>query len=124
MLSLSKNVICSECVLLLGQLIQATPFSNYGPRIAKEWAAIQSSCGVSHPTAVQPIVANWTSIPGYAPPGYQSAQCMTGKTYIVVSGDDCGKIAANQGVPRGSLMAINNVLPDCSDLQGRITSQR
>jgi LysM repeat protein len=87
--------------------------------MAEEWAVIQSQCGVSFPTAVQPVVGNQTDIPGYAPPGYETAQCASGKTYSVVSGDDCGKIANKEGVPRGSLMAINNVLPDCSDLQSK-----
>jgi hypothetical protein len=118
MASLPKSVVCSECVLLLGRLIQSTPFSNYSPRMAKEWAAIQATCGVSYPTAVQPVTGNRTDLPGYAPPGYATAQCLTGKTYTVVSGDDCGKIALQQGVPRGSLMSINNILPDCSNLQG------
>ncbi|GIC92923.1 uncharacterized protein Aud_009401 [Aspergillus udagawae] len=117
MASLPKSVVCSECVLLLGRLIQSTPFSNYSPRMAKEWAAIQATCGVSYPTAVQPVTGNRTDLPGYAPLGYATAQCLTGKTYTVVSGDDCGKIASQQGVPRGSLTSINNILPDCSNLQ-------
>ena len=84
--------------------------------MVKEWANIQSQCGVNFPTAVQPTIGNRTDLPGYAPSGYQTAQCASGKTYPVVSGDDCSKIANKQGVPRGLLMAINNVLPDCSDL--------
>jgi len=117
-LGLPKSALCSECVLGLGKLIQATSFSNYGSKIATEWASIQSTCGVSFPTAVQPIAGNRTDLPGYATPGYQVAQCNSGKKYTVVSGDDCGKIASSNNVPRGALLAINDVLPDCSTLQG------
>jgi hypothetical protein len=115
------DVICSECILKLGQINQRTAYSNYGPRMASEWAKIQSQCGVKYPTAVQAPVTNITSLPGFAPPGYQTAPC-SGRTYTVVSGDNCGAIAAAQGVPRGSLMAINNVLPDCSDLYSMSTA--
>jgi hypothetical protein len=118
MTGLSSSIVCSECVILLGRLIQSTSFSNYGSGIASEWAAIQSTCGVSFPTEVQPVASNQTNIPGYAPEGYETAQCASKKTYTVVSGDDCGKIASSQGVPRGSLIAINNILPTCSDLWG------
>lgn len=120
MQNLPQSVVCSECMLRLGQVIQSTPFSNYGPAVAKEWAAIQSTCGVSYPTAIQPVASNRTSLPGYAPPGYKTAECVTGKTYTVVAGDDCAKIAASQRVPRGSLLRVNNILPDCSDILGEI----
>ncbi|TPX08542.1 uncharacterized protein E0L32_010029 [Thyridium curvatum] len=116
-LTLPKAALCSECVLKLGQLIQSTAFSNYGLKMAQEWASIQSTCGVTYPTNVQPIAANRTDIPGYAPSGYPVAECVTGKSYTVVGGDDCGKIASANKVPRGALLAVNNVLPDCSDLQ-------
>lgn len=86
--------------------------------MAKEWASLQSRCGVSFPTAVQPIVGNRTDIPGYAPPNYPVAACLSGKAYAVISGDDCGKIATAHSVPRGALMSLNNILPDCSDLRG------
>ncbi|KAJ5295310.1 LysM domain protein, partial [Penicillium antarcticum] len=75
-----------------------------------------STCGVSFPTDVHPVASNQTNLPGYAPAGYDTAQCASGKTYTVVTGDDCGKIASSQGVPCGSLIAINNILPTCSDL--------
>ncbi|KAF2154796.1 carbohydrate-binding module family 50 protein [Myriangium duriaei CBS 260.36] len=115
--SLPKAQLCTPCILNLGVLNQGTSYSNYGPKMAKNWASVQSICGVSYPTAIPPVVGNRTDLPGYAPSGYPVASCGTGKTYKVVSGDDCGKIAAAQGVPKGTLMSYNNVLPDCSDLQ-------
>ncbi|XWW92082.1 hypothetical protein V2A60_000004 [Cordyceps javanica] len=116
-LKLPKDTLCSECIINLGRLLQGTSFSNYGKKMAQEWQSIQSSCGVSYPTDVQPIAGNQTDIPGYAPSGYPVAMCNSGKTYTVVSGDDCGKIAQNNNVPRGALIANNDILPDCSNLQ-------
>ncbi|KAK6008144.1 hypothetical protein QM012_000047 [Aureobasidium pullulans] len=109
------DVICSECILKLGQINQGTAYSNYGPRMAEAWKKIQSQCGVIFPTAVQAPVTNITSLPGFAPSGYATASC-SGKTYTVVSGDNCGAIATKHSIPRGSLMTMNNILPDCSDL--------
>ncbi|KAL4924816.1 uncharacterized protein BDV17DRAFT_273616 [Aspergillus undulatus] len=43
--------------------------------------------------------------------------CATNRTYSVVSGDTCSKIARIHGVPRGSLVFINDVRPDCADLR-------
>ncbi|RDW68879.1 uncharacterized protein DSM5745_08639 [Aspergillus mulundensis] len=44
-------------------------------------------------------------------------ECPTKRTYIAVSGDTCAKIATAHSVPRGSLIAINKVRPDCADLR-------
>lgn len=118
-LDLPKDELCSPCVIQLGVLNQGTSYSNYGAAMAKQWAAIQATCGVSYPTDVPGAAANFTDVAGYAPSGYPVADCLSGKTYKVVSGDDCGMIAMANGVPRGTLMSINDVLPDCSDLQGK-----
>ncbi|KAL4971932.1 hypothetical protein BDW66DRAFT_163288 [Aspergillus desertorum] len=45
------------------------------------------------------------------------ADCSTNRTYTAVSGDTCAKIAGAHSVPRGSLVAINQVRPDCADLR-------
>ncbi|TQV97383.1 LysM domain-containing protein [Cordyceps javanica] len=82
-LKLPKDTLCSECIINLGRLLQGTSFSNYGKKMAQEWQSIQSSCGVSYPTDVQPIAGNQTDIPGYAPSGYPVAMCNSGKTYTV-----------------------------------------
>ncbi|TKX23426.1 LysM domain-containing protein 1 [Elsinoe australis] len=98
MTDLPKAQLCSQCVLKLGVLNQGTSYSNYGP-------------------PVPPVVGNRTDIPGYAPSGYPVPSCLTGSTYSVVSGDDCGKIASAKGVPKGTLISQNDILPDCTDLQ-------
>lgn len=105
-------------MLALGRMIQATSYSNYDTRMAVVWSNLQKQCGVTYPTAVQQIVGNRTDLPGYVPSAYPTASCLSGKTYTVVSGDTCSKIAMAQSVPRGSLVAINNVLPTCTDLKG------
>ncbi|KAL3431929.1 hypothetical protein BDV09DRAFT_188003 [Aspergillus tetrazonus] len=45
------------------------------------------------------------------------ADCSTNRTYTAVSGDTCAKIASAHSVPRGLLVAINHVRPDCADLR-------
>ncbi|KAL4995513.1 hypothetical protein BDV10DRAFT_188040 [Aspergillus recurvatus] len=45
------------------------------------------------------------------------ADCSTNRTYTAVSGDTCAKIAGAHSVPRGSLVAVNHVRPDCADLR-------
>ncbi|KAL4770522.1 hypothetical protein BDW60DRAFT_217940 [Aspergillus nidulans var. acristatus] len=45
------------------------------------------------------------------------ADCSTNRTHTAVSGDTCAKIASAHSVPRGLLVAINHVRPDCADLR-------
>ena len=121
MASLPKDQACSPCILGLAQAIQATSYSNYDDSIAADWASLQKLCGVSHPTAVQPFPVNATDVPGFAPSGYPvSSTCASGHNYTVVSGDNCQKIAANASVSTGTLIAINNIFPDCSNLEGKL----
>ncbi|KAI1811896.1 hypothetical protein GGS20DRAFT_588042 [Poronia punctata] len=45
------------------------------------------------------------------------SQPWSGQTYTVASGDDCGSIAVSQSVSAGTLITLNNVLPDCTNLE-------
>ncbi|KAL4946596.1 hypothetical protein BDV06DRAFT_218311 [Aspergillus oleicola] len=57
---------------------------------------------------------------GKAQPDYNAwdlDECVTSRTYTAVSGDTCAGIARAHGVPRGSLVFINNIRPDCGDLR-------
>jgi LysM repeat protein len=71
---------------------------------------------ISYPTDVQPAAASPTSLPGYANASY-TASCLSGNTYTVTSGDDCQKIAHNNSVATGTLKIINQILPDCTDIE-------
>ena len=122
MVDLPKAQACSPCMIALGRLNQGTSYSNYGPGMAAEWAQLQILCGVSYPTAIQTIVGNRTDLPGYAPTGYPVASCLSGKTYTVVSGDNCGKIATANNVPTRTLIGTNSILPDCSTLGSKCYS--
>jgi LysM repeat protein len=100
------------------QQIQGTPYSNYQADIATQWATVQSTCSVSYPTSVPTPISNLTSIPGFAPTSVVFSQpCLSGNTYTVVSGDNVQAISQNVGCATGTLIAINNLLPDGSDLQ-------
>ncbi|OJJ07515.1 hypothetical protein ASPVEDRAFT_367672 [Aspergillus versicolor CBS 583.65] len=43
--------------------------------------------------------------------------CLTNRTYTTRSGDTCARIARAHRVPRGSLVWLNDVQSDCSDLR-------
>ncbi|KAH8731852.1 hypothetical protein GQ44DRAFT_735576 [Phaeosphaeriaceae sp. PMI808] len=114
----TKAQTCSDCVVKLFKQISSTPYSNYSPGLAVEWASIQQTCGLSLPTAVPTMKANVTDSYGYAPPNTGAkAPCLSGNTYTVVSGDGCQAIAEKKGVATGTLIALNNILPDCTNLQ-------
>ncbi|KXH40215.1 LysM domain-containing protein [Colletotrichum simmondsii] len=66
----STAQLCSECLVNLFRHQQSTPYSNYDPEMAQAWAAIQSKCSLSLPTATQTLKTNVTSLGNYAPPGY------------------------------------------------------
>lgn len=113
--SLPNSQLCIDCVIKVFKQIQSTPYSNYDPGLAQEWAAIQSKCGVSAPTDIPTLATNVTDPAEYAAP-YEPPPCLSGKTYTVVSGDNCLDIAHNQHVSTGSLIALNSLLPDCTNL--------
>ncbi|KAJ6086049.1 LysM domain protein [Penicillium sp. IBT 16267x] len=114
--SLPSSVACSPCVLELYKLLQKTPYSYYDSDMVSDWSAIQTLCGVSYPTEVPQNPTNVTDIPGFAPANYSTPSCLSESTYAVVSGDNCIAISQAQNVSTGALIALNNLLPDCSNL--------
>ena len=119
MASLPEAQVCSPCILALGQLLQATSFSNYDDTVASEWASIQKTCNVNYPTDVQPPEATPTDVTGFAPANFTiSTACISGNTYDVVSGDDCVRISTSKSVSTGGLIVLNQLFPDCSNLLG------
>lgn len=114
---LPKDQLCSSCVIALFQQSQRTSFSNYHASVAYQWSTFQSTCKINSPKDAQPLVTNVTDSPGYAPSNYTaSSQCLSRKQYNVKPRDDYQKIATSQNVSTRTLIAINNLLPDCSDL--------
>ena len=117
--SLPTTVLCSSCVLSLYQQLQGTAYSYYDEIMAAEWSNVQKQCGVSYPTAVPVNPTNVTSIPGFAPSNFTSSNfCYSDTTYTVASGDNCVSISKAYNVSTGALININNLLPDCSNLDG------
>lgn len=123
MTSLSEAQQCSPCILSLGQTIQGTSFSNYDLGIASQWSSIQSTCGVEYPVEVQPLTTNLTSLAGFASPtnftsnSTSPAFCLSGTKYTVVSGDGCIGISAAKNVATGTLRVLNDIFPDCTNLE-------
>lgn len=113
--SLPKDQICASCVYNVFKQIQSTPYSNYDPSLASSWASMQSICQTSAPTAVPTLQTNVTSPGQYAPP-YQPVPCLTGSQYAVASGDNCVAIAHKLSVSTGSLIALNSLYQDCTNL--------
>ncbi|MCJ1435514.1 hypothetical protein MMC27_004888 [Xylographa pallens] len=108
--------ICSNCIIALFRNIQATPYSNYDQTLASEWASIQSQCGLSYPTAVPILQTNITQPGGFAVPGSGKTGCLSGVNYSVSSGDNCETICEKQKCATGTLIAINDLYIDCSNL--------
>ena len=77
-------------------------------------------CNVDYPTMVQPSPTNLTNYYNYANSSSQQT-CLSGNTYNVVPGDSCQGIAAAHSVATGTLQAINNIYPDCTNLIGGST---
>ena len=86
--------------------------------MAADWVTIQAQCNVSYPTDVPQNPTNVTNIAGFASANYSAPICLTGSTYTVISGDNCIKISQANNVSTGALIALNSLLPDCSDLDG------
>lgn len=70
---------------------------------------------MSAPTSVPTLATNITDPADHAAP-YQPPPCLTGNTYTVVSGDNCLAIAHKLGVSSGSLITLNSLFPDCTNL--------
>lgn len=106
-----KDVLCSPCIQSLFISQQATPYSNYDHDSAVAWAAIQSQCSWSHPTATATLQTNVTSLGNYAPAGYPTASCLSRRFYTVASGDTCNSIAVSQQVSAGAIPILNSLFP-------------
>ncbi|KAK5652943.1 hypothetical protein OQA88_9422 [Cercophora sp. LCS_1] len=112
----STASLCSECIVNLFKHQQSTPYSNYDAEMAEAWAAIQTQCGLNFPTATKTLETNVTSLANYAPSGYPTAVCVGGRTYEIVSGDNCIDISKNNGVSTGALITLNSLRMDCTNI--------
>ncbi|KAJ1323424.1 peptidoglycan DL-endopeptidase LytF [Microdochium nivale] len=113
----STTQLCSECIVNLFRHQQSTPYSNYDVEMSQAWAQIQQRCGLNYPTATPTLKTNVTSLGNYAPPGYATAACVGSRTHKVVTGDGCIAISTANHVSTGSLMVLNSLRMDCTDLQ-------
>jgi hypothetical protein len=108
--------LCSPCIVNSFQQMQSTPYSNYDTNLASVWTSIQGTCSLSFNTTVPNIVTN-VVLPDYAPPGSAyDGGCLSGNSYTVQSGDNCQAISAAHSVATGTLVAVNNILKDCSNI--------
>jgi hypothetical protein len=113
--SLNTTVLCSSCVINLFRHMQSTSYSNYDATLAAEWKSIQSVCQLSYPTDVPSLQTNVTDVSNLAPPGSgYTGGCLSGNNYTVASGDSCETVVERYDVATGTLIAINDLLPDCS----------
>ncbi|KAL4904227.1 hypothetical protein BDW74DRAFT_155322 [Aspergillus multicolor] len=108
--------LCLECIVNLFQHQQSTPYSNYDVEMSEAWAEIQARCNLEYPTATPTLETNVTSLGNYAPSGYATAACVGSRTYEVVSGDNCVDISQTNHVSTGSLITLNSLRLDCTNL--------
>lgn len=111
----NKTVLCSSCMINLLRNQQGTAFSYYNTSTAQTFAQIQSLCGVSYPTARQPPAAS--GLPSNFANSSYSVPCLSGNMFTVASGDNCETIAEAKNVSTGTLIGLNNILPQCTNLQ-------
>jgi hypothetical protein len=115
--NIPTDQLCSNCVVSLFRTLQSTPYSNYDDVLASVWINIQAKCQLSFPTTVPALQTDVTTPGGYAAPGSaRSGACLSGNTYNVVAGDNCQVIAEKSNVATGTLIAINSLYRDCSNL--------
>lgn len=122
--NVSGDELCSNCVIALFRHQQATPYSNYDDTMASDWADIQKQCGLSYPTDVPALKTNITQPGGFAAPDSAKTGCLSGNTYAVVSGDNCQAICEAKNCATGTLIAINDLYRDCSNLYAGAVSDR
>lgn len=117
-LDLPETQLCSPCIIAIFKHQQSTPFSNYNDNMSAAWASVQEKCNISEPTAVLPLYAVVTDKPGHIAgnPHPPTPICLSGKFYIVQSGEDAQSIASAQRVSTGTLRILNGILPDGSNL--------
>ncbi|ESK89423.1 hypothetical protein Moror_16166 [Moniliophthora roreri MCA 2997] len=114
---LPQGQLCSECVVNTFIQMQSTPYSNYDDKLVSVWTEIQNKCSLSHNTTIPSLPTNITGFPGYALPNSSySGGCLSGNTYAVESGDTCQAISQKKSVAVGTLISINNILPQCTNI--------
>lgn len=122
-LEVPSDQLCSPCVISIFRHMQGTSYSNYDDSLASTWSAIQSKCQISYPTAVPSLDTNVKDFSNYAPLGTAyNAACLSGVLYKVAADDNCESIAETHNVATGTLIAINSLFPDCSNLQAGAVS--
>jgi hypothetical protein len=116
--SVSKDQLCSACMINLIVQMQQTAYSNYNEQLVDQWVQIQDTCGTgSLPTNVQPPATNMTDVPwvDYSTPS--NASCLSSNFYSVQSGENIQAIAKAQGVPTGPLRTLNGIFLDGTNLR-------
>ncbi|KAK9646497.1 hypothetical protein HCH54_005237 [Aspergillus fumigatus] len=115
--SISKDQLCSTCMINLIVQMQQTAYSNYNEQLVGQWVQIQDTCGTGPlPTNVQPPATNMTTFPwvDYSTPS--NASCLSSNFYTVQSGENIQAIAKAQGVPTGPLRTLNGIFLDGTNL--------
>ncbi len=107
---------CSESIINLFCHQQSTPYLNNGPEMTAAWAAIRANYDLDYHTVTQTLKTNVTSPANYEPSEYTTSACVSGQTYTVISGDNSNDIAKKAGVSTGSLITLNSLRIDCSNL--------
>ena len=104
-------------MITLLKAIQSTPYSNYDAQYVQDWVTIQSRCNTGPlPTAPHPPATNMTALPDVTISDPANLTCLSGNHYTVQSGDDVQKIAAAHGVATGTLIILNGIFPDGTNL--------
>lgn len=110
--SLSRDIICSNCVTNLFLGLQGSEYSSYDATFADQWTAIQQQCGTNYNTTVPD--SPFPSLPAVVP--NTTMACPSSQQYTVQSGDNCNAIAQSKSIATRQIISINRLATDCSNL--------
>ena len=104
-------------MIALLQGTQSTSYSNYDAQHVQDWQAVQSRCHTGPlPATPQPPATNITALPGVTTSDPANSTCLSANHYTIQPGDDVQKIAVAHGVATGTLIILNGIFPDGTNL--------
>lgn len=114
--------LCSNCATKILDQINNTPFHNYG-NLAQQVSNIRAKCSFLPRIPVNPngsplvpkSSANGPATP--SPKTNSTDSCASGKHYNVVSGDTCQIVSEKESVATESVILLNKLNADCTNLQ-------
>ncbi|KAF8537777.1 hypothetical protein BDD12DRAFT_780083 [Trichophaea hybrida] len=114
--------LCSNCATKILDQIKSTPFHNYG-NLTQRVSNVQKKCSFLPRIPVNPNGSHQIpkNTPSRSPTPKSvvpaSNSCTSGNHYNVISGDTCELISEKESVATESIIQLNNLNAQCTNLQ-------